>query len=375
MARSPSPWFWESRRSWAVILNGKRHILGEHPEDASAPRKRKGKWIVPQQILQRYHALLSAPAVVSPPAAPAKPIVLSVAEVFEKFLGWCSGNRSSRTYEWSQNHIQSFINDLKGKALDPTTMSADDLRPFHIGEWVDAHRQAKPGHRAWGPNHSRGAIVAVQRAFSWAEKCGHLARSPIRHVEKPAPKRREQVLTKKVFTSLLAMVKDVEFRDVLEFAWETGCRVQELRLLEAVHYKPDRSRFELPPDLAKGGKRWRIIYLTPRAAEIVARLVKKHPEGPLFRTTDDEAWEAQNFNNRFCRLSKKTGVKYCLTAIRHSYCQRMLEGGADHTTVAALMGHSNAVMVSTTYAHMDQAKDFLRTELLKASGAGSSSSA
>jgi len=34
------------------------------------------------------------------------------------------------------------------------------------------------------------------------------------------------------------------------------------------------------------------------------------------------------------------------------------------------MGHANAVMVSTTYSHMDQAKDFIREELLRASRGG-----
>ncbi len=69
------------------------------------------------------------------------------------------------------------------------------------------------------------------------------------------------------------------------------------------------------------------------------------------------------------RLAAKAGTKYALTAIRHSFCQRLLEAGVDHTTVAALLGHVDAVMVSRTYSHMDAAKDFLREELLRASGA------
>ncbi|MBM3982038.1 MAG: hypothetical protein FJ304_17600 [Planctomycetes bacterium] len=47
---------------------------------------------------------------------------------------------------------------------------------------------------------------------------------------------------------------------MLAFCWETGCRVQELRLLAAEHYKAERGRFELPPSQAKGKKRWRLIY-------------------------------------------------------------------------------------------------------------------
>lgn len=268
----------------------------------------------------------------------------------------------------------------------------------------------------------------MQRAFTWAEKQGHITKSPIRHVEKPPPKRREQVLTQSDFDTLLSHISDEPFRDVLEFCWETGCRVQEVRLLEAAHYKPERGRFELPPQQAKGKTRWRLIYLTPRATAIVVRLVPFRTEGPVFRNADGRPWDAQNFNNRFCRLQKrlgrerlgefaldetrvaalaktlpqtktekgqrkpktekellrearkklsgaaaaKVGTKYALTAIRHSFCQRLLEAGVDHTTIAALMGHSDAVMVSRTYSHMDQAKDFLREELLRASSARTS---
>ena len=196
------------------------------------------------------------------------------------------------------------------------------------------------------------------------------AQSPIRHVEKPAPKRREQVLTAADFEALLAHVKDAAFRDVLEFCWETGARVEEVRLVEAAHYKADRGRVEIPPGQAKGKKRWRVIYLTDRAEAIVRRLAPLHAAGPVFRNVDGNRWDAQNFNCRFFRLHKKLGVKYALTALRHSFCQRLLEAGVDHTTVAALMGHANAVMVSTTYSHMDQAKDFLRDELRRAAGGG-----
>ena len=234
------------------------------------------------------------------------------------------------------------------------------------------------------------------------------------------------MLSEKEFAALLSHFKDATFRDVLEFCWETGARVQEVRLIEAAHFKPERGRVEIPPQQAKGKKRWRIIYLTTRAEEIICRIATLRPNGPLFRNEDGRQWDAQNFNNRFCRLQKrlgreqlgkiildaekvkalaatlppvkmekggvkpkterellrearkklsgkkaaKAGTKYALTAIRHSFCQRLLEAGVDHTTVAALMGHSNAVMVSTTYSHMDQAKDFLREELKKVERVG-----
>lgn len=101
---------------------------------------------------------------------------------------------------------------------------------------------------------------------------GHIVKSPIRRIEKPAPKRREQVLTPAEFDTLIAHVKDVAFRDVLTFCWETGARVQEVRLIRSEHFKPGAGRVEIPPPEAKGKKRWRVIYLTETAEAIITRL-------------------------------------------------------------------------------------------------------
>lgn len=354
MARTASPWFRSDRNAWYVIKDGRRLLLGEHPADAPPPRRKKNRWVVPPAILARFHELMAArPGPRVAPDPPGTPVVV----VFDKYLTWVAKNRSPRTYEWSRGHIQGFIDSLSDGRL-----TVEGLRPFHVTEWVDS----KP---AWGPNHRRGAITAVQGAFSWAEKVGHVPRSPIRHVVKPAQVRREQVLTRGEFDRLLSHVKYRPFRDVLEFCWETGCRVVEVRTLEARHFNRARGRFELPPAEAKGKKRWRVIHLTGRAGEIAARLVGEHPEGPIFRNRDGNPWDAQNFNCRFFRLQKKLGVKYALTAVRHSYATRLLESGVDHITVAMLLGHVDATMLSRVYQHVGEKSDYLREQLLRASGA------
>ena len=357
MARKAHPWYWQERNAWYVVKDGHRLFLADHPLDAPPPRKKRGKWVVPQVVQDRFHEQMAGrpePAQSAPPGHG-----LSAAEVFELYLGWCQQHRSPRTYEWYQDHLQSFIDSLLDKRL-----AVADLKPFHVQQWVDAKA-------TWGPNHRRGAITAVQRAFVWAEKVGHIGKSPVRHVEKPAPKRREQVLTPDEFRAILGHVRDQPFRDVLEFCWETGARVQEVRLIEAGHLNAERGRVEIPPDLAKGKKRWRTIYLTDRAAEIVQRLAAAHPVGPVFRNRAGAPWVAQAFNSRFCRLQKKVGVKYALTALRHSFATRLLEAGADHITVSRLLGHVDGTMLARVYEHVGERTDFLRDELRRAAGGGS----
>ena len=55
VARIATPWFREERQGWYVYIDGRRQFLGEHPEGAPPPRKKKGKWNAPQSIVQSFH--------------------------------------------------------------------------------------------------------------------------------------------------------------------------------------------------------------------------------------------------------------------------------------------------------------------------------
>lgn len=391
----PEPFFRPKKNRWYVEVDGKQVNLG--PDEA--------------QARVRWHQIMAGAG--APPAVPGQPPAgVLVCQLIDLFVGWSHTHRPGRTAEWYQNHLQSFLDSLS----DAATLTVDGLKRLHVTNWIDAH----PG---WGPNHRRGAITAVQRAFAWGEREGHIPKSPIRGIEKPPAKRREQVLTEAEFRSLLGRVQEPCFRSVLEFCWETGARVQEVRLIEARHLRLDRGRVELPPPEAKGKKRWRHIYLTPRAEEVVRALAAVHRTGVLFRNAAGRGWDAQNFNNRFARLqhrlgreelkrrgfsldparvaefastlrpektvagrtvpkaanellrearkkltiiaAKKLGTKYALTTIRHSFATRLLEAGVDHITVAALMGHVDATMLARVYSHVGERADYLREQLLR----------
>src|SRR5262245_59518853 len=48
-------------RRAVTILHGQRRPLDDHPEGASSPQKRKGKWLASPKFTQAFHALLAAP--------------------------------------------------------------------------------------------------------------------------------------------------------------------------------------------------------------------------------------------------------------------------------------------------------------------------
>ena len=330
MSRRPRPWFREGR-GWYAQIEGKQRFLAHDKNEA----------------YDRFHELMShrpSPTISGD----------QVAVVLDLFLDWTEQHRAPRTYDWYRERLQWFLGSIPG------SLQVSQLRPYHVQQWVDAHR-------GWSNTHKRGCITAVKRAFSWAQKMGYIEMSPVAHIEKPRAAQRDTVITQDEYDKILAEVADREFRDLLTASWETGCRPQELRAVGARHVDLGNSRWVFPPKESKGGKRPRVIYLTDTAEAITRRRMLKCPEGPMFRNTKGRPWHPYAVNCRFERLKKKLGRKYCQYLFRHSFATRMLEAGLDALTVAILLGHQNPAMLSATYQHLAHNPNFLAEQLRRAS--------
>jgi integrase len=117
---------------------------------------------------------------------------------------------------------------------------------------------------------------------------------------------------------------------------------------------------------SKGKRQPRVVYLTSKALEITKRLMAKHPSGPLFRNTDGRPWTPGATNCRFQHVRRKTGKKYSLYALRHSFATHAMMKGVDCITVSTLMGHSDPGTLAKVYQHLAQNPLFLRQQLQKA---------
>lgn len=329
MARKPSPWYWEERGEWFVIIRRKRERLGPDKDEAE----------------RRFHELMAE----RPKQQPAsKAAVLTVASLLDKFLDWCEQHCATRTFA-----DQSFLD----AAPEAARLPAEQFKPYQVTEWVDSHP-------SWGPTHRRNNIISIQRPYNWALKLGYIDRNPIRNIEKPPPKRREQAVTPEQWLAIRDRYRDGDtFRDLLEFLWETGCRPQEARAIEQRHVCFERLCVLFPRDEAKGKKRWRIIRLTKRAAEVLQRRMQDHKEGKVFLNSDGRPWTAWSINCRFCRLKKHTGIKHFAYALRHGFATRKLVEGHDHLTIAELLGHSDGTMLAKVYQHLSQNDEHLRKAL------------
>jgi integrase len=327
MARQPKPWYWEDRGEWYVTIEGLRHRLGPDKKTATV----------------MFHELMSGKR--TPVQSDA------VSAMLDQFLAWTEAHRSPKTYRGYKDFCQSFHSTFP-------RLRISELKPFHVQQWVD-------GKTTWNSTTRRGAITALVRAMNWGMKMGYIERNPLAGIEKPEANKRDVVLSEQEFNELLQHA-NAPFQDLLVVSWETGCRPQETKAVEARHLQFDLHRWILPPAEAKGKKKPRIVYMTPKAEEIVKRLAERYPEGKLFRNVRGRPWTASCVKIAFERLEKKIGKRYCQYNLRHSFGHRMLtERKLDSLVVAELMGHSSPTMLATTYSHLNANPE----HLLRAVGA------
>src|SRR5262249_34619395 len=125
-----------------------------------------------------------------------------------------------RTSLGSRVYLQDFA-EIYGALL------AKDLKPLHVARWLDAH----PGWKG----SRRNAVVAVKRAFNWADAEGVLQPNPVKAVKKPPQNRRDRVLSQEEREQILGAIKDRHFREFVFAMMETGARPGEVRKVTAAH--------------------------------------------------------------------------------------------------------------------------------------------
>lgn len=389
MARQPKPWYRKDRKVWAVTIDGKRHNLGRDKKEA----------------FEQFYALMQKPK-------KREPIVdTTLPALVDAFLEWNFQNRSSATYGWYRERMQSFV------SCHPK-MTIEKLKPFHVENWATApHRTV---------NTRRNLMRAVKRCFRWACSQGYLESNPLAQMKIPNGKARDIYISPEEFQTLLSFVTDSGFADLLKVTYETGCRPQESLRLEARHVDLEHKRWVFPANEAKVKSMPRIVYLTENALEVSKCLVERWPTGPLFRNTQGKPWTPNSIGCVFerllikigkskmselgetvdekaiakltktlnsirisksgpvektkselrceakrkltCARARQLGVRYSLYALRHSWATNALKRGVDALTVAILMGHKDPSQLARTYQHLGHNPEHMLEQARKAAG-------
>jgi hypothetical protein len=157
------PWYRASKDAWYVEFNGRQVRLAKGRDNEKAAR-------------EAFYKLMANGSGKLPDAD-----TLRVATICDLFLDHSQKHHVPDTYHWYQDYLQDFC-DLYG------TLLVLDLKPLHVSKWLD-------GHPGW-KGARRCAVIAIKRAFNWAEGEGLLAVNPLRKVKKPPQTFRERVFSR-----------------------------------------------------------------------------------------------------------------------------------------------------------------------------------
>ena len=256
--RRPKPFFRKQTQAWYVQI-GKRQInLG----------KDEGKaW-------DQYNKIMAQREVVDIPDD-------AVCNVLNRYLTWVQQNRSDATYKKCRLHLRRFAQSI-GRSR-----RISQLKKHHVQQWIDDDYKDK------STTYQHTAISTVVAALNWALSMDYIDRNPVANMRKPARKVREFFLKPEQWRELLGAISDRQFADVVAFMLFTGARPQESRVVEARHYDKAHGRLVFSRYESKGEKRQRVIYLDDTAREIVERLIKRYPEGTIFRNREGECLDQE----------------------------------------------------------------------------------
>jgi integrase len=226
----------------------------------------------------------------------------------------------------------------------------------------------------------------------------------------PRAERKELYLPPDEFARALEFTPNADIRDLMIITYQTGCRPQELLIVEARHFDEQNQRWVFELSESKMKRISRIVYLTDEALQIVKRALEKFPTGPIFRNSNGRPWTTDAVNCHFTQLQirlakeemKRRGIsvsddevndfiktlaptkrrrgeivrktdselrheaktklraklakqlvpRYSLYALRHSWATNALQRGLDSLTVAILMGHEDPSTLARVYQHL-----------------------
>ena len=351
MARPAKVWYRFDIGWWMVTLGGKKTRLLQGPNDEHHRVLAEERFVDLRKVRR-----------IAPQAPTSR-----TADIVDAYLVWARQHLSADTHRVNQYYCQLFAENCG-------TVSARDIRPFHVSQWIanmmsPERVEREKGRRAaeiaagadkskiggipklWGVSTAHNGRTMAFRVFSWAKDEGILTENPLAGMKRPKPPARQRAMGDEEFKSLFANAGG-PFADYLLALRETGARPKELRDLTWEQVQKDRIVLTQHKTARKVGKA-RVIILSGGMRNMMARL-KGNGHSHVFLNTEGVPWTMNAVRLQITRLRKKLGLAddLCAYLCRHGFGTRAILNGVNPSVVAELMGHNSLEMVSRVYVHL-----------------------
>lgn len=329
MARKPEPRWYESRGGWYCWLRGKQVRL------AVGKKARAEAWAA-------FHRLMLESGEATPRVVAAG---LTCRELFDLWIDHADRECSKAT----QANVRRFA-EVARPLWDRKVAS---LKAAEVEAWAD-----RP---TWNANTRSHMLTHFRQAISWGVRSGLVARNPIPGLRVPPMGQRHVDVSPGDVTKVLAAAPP-EFRALLELLHETGMRPSEVYKLEARDVRIAERRIVLEDHkTVRWTRKPKVVYLSPRAVEILAPIVGGHAGGPIFRNHLGRPWTHTAAARKLRVIREKAGVPrtFVPDAFRHAFVTDALLKGVPMPTVAVLLDHKSTKMIERHYNQIAKRTDHL----------------
>jgi integrase len=235
------------------------------------------------------------------------------------------------------------------------------VRPSEVQAWVTSRADVL------APSTLKLLVGMVRTIFASAVLDGVLAKSPVVGLSLPryANERIVPLTIDQVRTLAEKMPKRCKAMVItqaglgLRIGELLALRVQDVNFLKrsvSIEWQlAEHSRERVPP---KTPRSKRTIPLPQTVADALALHIQEYPpaeDGSLWAMKNGQTFIKNNFASRvFATAVVKAGLPVGTTphALRHHFASVLLDAGESVVAVAEALGHENATLVLTTYAHL-----------------------
>jgi integrase len=209
------------------------------------------------------------------------------------------------------------------------------------------------------------AAVSWLRGTGWGGTLQWVAAGMLRmclkvpglRVPGPVPRGAESLVDPGTHAALLAAAC-AAYKPILRVLHATGCRPGELCRVEARHM--GEGAFTLQEHKAERAGRPRVIVLPGDVWNLCRGIAEAHPTGPLFLGRNGQELTPEAVRKCLTKACRRLGLpRVTPYSYRHTFATEALTGGIPEAVVAALLGHSVA-MLHRHYSHLTGRVQVLR---------------
>ncbi|WP_322807274.1 tyrosine-type recombinase/integrase [Thermanaerothrix sp.] len=264
----------------------------------------------------------------------------TIGELVDSFLRANQGFISDHTIEWYYYYLRP-LREAIGD-FEISKISTDQLLSvFHMLDDGEHSRYTLSNYvRSW------------RRFFRWCLDEGFIHHNPAQKLRKPPlPKKSPAGISEDDLSQLLqaAQYSTLPERNtaLILFLADTGARLGGAASLTLDHLDLVNRR-ALVTEKGRGGKRERIVFLSPRVINALKKwLVVRGEQADerVFLLSPNGIYQVLE------RLAKKAGVKgrWNPHSFRHAYARKLLREGVSIGVVSHLMGHSSVTVTLDFY--------------------------